>query len=378
MKELEGKFYTIEARHSGRVIDIRNGDTNDGARMQQHDNSGSNAQQFALFSFGDSWVIVARHSGKVVDAQPPESPSLDVHQWGFYGTPHQQFKLAPVQTEGGNRYFSIQVKDTDRYLDIDCGSAGNYAGVKKLSSHKGFSQQFKLNEVSRMHLPEIRTGQIEPTKSTAIPVNLRIKSFDELPPEYSDSVLVGEVFLPFFLVSDPAHPANWQIENNPYYKLSREQFWKRIHYKQWNGARKVSSEIKIFVGMTQTARKEVEECLGVSVSSDFSFKYLGATIGIKSEIESKLKVSTSYSEEAVEEKTITRTVEYSPGPPFCEAFWVLVDRYTLSRACDSEPFREWQIIREDTLLEDIHPCPRRLTTSTADRHAQTSIQKEEG
>ena len=205
-----------------------------------------------------------------------------------------------------------------------------------------------------MILPEIREGQIESPNAPTFPRDLRIKNFDDPPPAQSGRVLVGEMLLPFFLVKDRAHSANWQIENSPYYKFSREQFWKRVYYKQWNGSRTESKVTKIVVGMTETARKEVEDCLAVSVSADFGFKYHGAAFGIRGEIESRLKVNTSYSSQLVEETTITHSVEYSPGSRFCEAFWVLVDRYTVWRTGESHPLYEWDILREDVILEDIH------------------------
>ena len=111
MKELEGKFYNIVARHSSLVIYVCYADMKDMAELQQHVINKSTAQQFAFFALGDNWVIVARHSGKVLDS------GLDLHFLDSYKILGQIFRGTITSGMSGRVYFTVpQISNSNSNL----------------------------------------------------------------------------------------------------------------------------------------------------------------------------------------------------------------------------------------------------------------------
>jgi hypothetical protein len=88
-----GAYGTIRAQHSGKVLDIAQASTDDGAALIQYEWKGTDNQRFAVDDVGGGrFVIRAKHSGLVLDVA---GASLDdgaaVTQWGRHGGPNQQW-----------------------------------------------------------------------------------------------------------------------------------------------------------------------------------------------------------------------------------------------------------------------------------------------
>jgi bacillolysin len=92
-------FYRLKARHSGKVLDVRNASQSNGGLFQQLDDGGTANQRFQIAPAGDGYyMIVARHSGKVLDVEGAlQGNGARLHQWDYWGGDNQKWKLAPVQ-----------------------------------------------------------------------------------------------------------------------------------------------------------------------------------------------------------------------------------------------------------------------------------------
>jgi len=92
-------YYRLTNVGSGKVLDIAGVSTANGANVQQWTDAGGQNQRFSLSDVGGGFVsIVARHSGKALDvANISTADGGNVHQWSYVGGSNQQWQLVPVQ-----------------------------------------------------------------------------------------------------------------------------------------------------------------------------------------------------------------------------------------------------------------------------------------
>lgn len=151
-KELNGiKAYTLIARHSGKCLDVRGGEsaTYDGAQLQQWDCLGSRNQVFYTKSFGagDDWYIVADHSGRCLDVTGGASTNgALIQQYDCLGAAqyNQTFRLVPT---GDRDVYTIATKASGygSCLDVASVSMENGANVQQYQCIPGASnQQWRL------------------------------------------------------------------------------------------------------------------------------------------------------------------------------------------------------------------------------------------
>ena len=98
-------WYTIEARHSGLVMDIAGASTQPGAALIQNTRNDGASQQFRFIDAGGGYYrIQARHSGLVLDVSGRSTANgADVIQWNDLNGTNQQWRL----TENADGYNSI-------------------------------------------------------------------------------------------------------------------------------------------------------------------------------------------------------------------------------------------------------------------------------
>lgn len=114
------KYYRIEAKHSGMVLDIKDQSKTDVATIVQNSPSESDSQKWALVPAGDGhFYIKSKHSRKFVDVDNSNTDNLaKIIQYKMKGTDNQKWLLEP---DGEGRYF-IKAMHSGKYLDIDRGS----------------------------------------------------------------------------------------------------------------------------------------------------------------------------------------------------------------------------------------------------------------
>ena len=151
-------WYVLVNRQSGKVMDVRDTSTADGAVIQQWPRNDGAWQQWQFVDSGSGWYrLKARHSGKVLDLwEWSTADGAGFRQYTDLGATNQQFKL--VDSASGayvrlvNRHSSKVVTVTDR-------STADGATVTQLTDNNQYNQQWQL----------VKVGSGAPTQPTPQP-----------------------------------------------------------------------------------------------------------------------------------------------------------------------------------------------------------------
>ena len=97
----ENEFYVIIAKHSGKCLDVRGINTDEGANIIQYDYWGGDNQKWKLEPVGDGYYrIIAKHSGKCLDAGGISTDNgAKIIQWDYRGGDNQKWKLELAKTK---------------------------------------------------------------------------------------------------------------------------------------------------------------------------------------------------------------------------------------------------------------------------------------
>ncbi|MBT0994907.1 RICIN domain-containing protein [Cellulomonas sp. DKR-3] len=138
-------WYVLVNRQSGKVLDVRDTSTADGAVIQQWPRNDGPWQQWKFLDSGSGYYrLQARHSGKVLDVWGwSTADGGELRQFTDLNGANQQFKLA--DSEGGrvrllNRHSGKAVTVTDR-------STADGATVTQLTNNNQYNQQWELVRV---------------------------------------------------------------------------------------------------------------------------------------------------------------------------------------------------------------------------------------
>ena len=150
-------WYVLVNRQSGKVMEVRDGSTADGAVVLQWDRTDAASQQWRLVDTGSGWYqVVNRASGKSLDVwEWSTADGASIRQYAVHGGANQQFRL--VDAEGGrvrlvNRHSGRAVTVTDR-------STANGATITQLGDRNQYNQQWELVRVTG-GVPSTQTGVV--------------------------------------------------------------------------------------------------------------------------------------------------------------------------------------------------------------------------
>jgi hypothetical protein len=270
----------------------------------------------------------------------------NVRRWASTDGKEQQFSFVNFDGDSWN----IQERTRNEFVAV--GSNGN---ILRWARTGGPEQRFKLVPVSPVARPAVRQGECEPGEIGDIP---RLTGYGTGLPESTRPRLVAETVIPATFVSDPAYSDKVeQFGRNPYYVLSREQYWDRRgsrgHYYEHDGHRKITREVTIRVGMSETTSRSIETTLGIKVAASGEFKYGGATAGIEAELVRELKVSTSQETRVTTEREEKYTAEI-PAERFVYALWSMIDSYRLADL-KGNAVQVWEVVLDGTAVSDGYP-----------------------
>ncbi|HEU5129795.1 MAG TPA: RICIN domain-containing protein [Glycomyces sp.] len=138
-------WYQIVSRHSGKVLDVDERSTADGAGIVQWADTGQTNQQFRFLDSGGGYYrIQARHSGKVLDVfERSTENGADIVQWTDGNGTNQQFQV--VDTDGGHVKFLN--RRSGKALDVWEWSAEDGARISQYDDTGGVNQQWRLVKV---------------------------------------------------------------------------------------------------------------------------------------------------------------------------------------------------------------------------------------
>ncbi|MEV6974217.1 RICIN domain-containing protein [Kitasatospora sp. NPDC093806] len=140
----------LVARHSGKLVEITGGAEalGDGARAQQWERRDADNQRFDLEAVeGGYYRITARHSGKVLEVTEAGTDNgTAVRQWEWSGGEHQQWRPEPV----GDGWYRLVARHSGRVLQVAVGNDGarNGAPVRQQEWTNADHQKFRLDPLA--------------------------------------------------------------------------------------------------------------------------------------------------------------------------------------------------------------------------------------
>jgi hypothetical protein len=143
---IERAYYKIEAKHSGKVLDVSGKSLNNSANIAQWEYHGAYNQQWLVESVGnDEYKIVSRHSGKALDVNGESKDNkANIIQYDYSGTNNQKWQIVPVDKD----YVKIISVNSGKALDVTDASMDNGANVVQYDfGAYNDNQQWKLVKV---------------------------------------------------------------------------------------------------------------------------------------------------------------------------------------------------------------------------------------
>ena len=294
-------------------------------------NTGPNAHGFEWILFPTSdgvYLIVNRVSGSALLAGS-YGVGDDRHVW--------QYPLSTLGSHNPDAFKWRLVPEGPGYRIINRASGyallpGNWGATDEdlmwqypLSETGSNAKAFvwTLDPTDALVVPTLRPGEAEGARPPDIP---RLTSMTDTPPTVSDSWVVAEVLVPFMYVNDGA--ISYQLLTTPYYILSREQYWERSNVNEYDGQTSNTMTQQVTTGISESSSRSLENELKITIASDASFAYGGASVALKTELQNTLKISesTSQSQTREEKKSVTITL---PNVRCRIATWQLVESFTL-------------------------------------------------
>lgn len=162
-----GVWYRIEACHSGKVLEVANQSTADGANVQQWSYNGGAHQQWRIADAGNGYYSIEnRNSGKVLDVWEVSTvDGANVVQWPYWGGEGQQWKINDV----GNGRYSIEARHSGKVLDVWEVSTADGANVVQWPYWGGEGQQWRFIEVGAV-TPTPTPTSVTPTPTPNVGV----------------------------------------------------------------------------------------------------------------------------------------------------------------------------------------------------------------
>lgn len=138
-------WYVIQSRHSGKVIEVANKSTIDGAMIQQGSRNDQAHQQFRFVaSDGGYYRLQARHSGKVLDVwEWNAADGAEIRQWPDLDGTNQQFRLL----DSDDSHVRLLNRFSSKVLDVWEWSTADGARISQFTDHDGANQQWRLIQV---------------------------------------------------------------------------------------------------------------------------------------------------------------------------------------------------------------------------------------
>ncbi len=143
---VSGGIYTLTAKCSGKVLDVVDVSTAEGAKMQQWTNYTASNQQFRLEDMGDGYYkLMAIHSGKVLDVPSSSTSSgVQLQQWTDNGTDAQRWGIVSV----GDGYYKLTSKVSGLAMDVSSASTADGALVQQWTDNGTDAQKWLFTRIN--------------------------------------------------------------------------------------------------------------------------------------------------------------------------------------------------------------------------------------
>lgn len=137
---LHGNIYSFASASSNKCIDVASSSIANGAKVQQWECNGSDAQRFKAQDAGDgNFFLVNVASGKCLDIRDVSlDPGAKAQQWECGNTANQKFQV----TKEGDRALIIKALHSGQCLDVENVSNDNGASIQQWTCTEGQNQRF--------------------------------------------------------------------------------------------------------------------------------------------------------------------------------------------------------------------------------------------
>jgi hypothetical protein len=139
--------YTLTARHSGRLLDVFNASTSDGANVVQWTANGQANQRWQFRdASGGHYAVVSVNSGRCLDVYGGTNATADgtrVVQWACNGGTNQQWRIQDV----GGGYVQVVARHSNKCLDVLNSATTDGAQVVQWSCGNGTNQHWQRTQV---------------------------------------------------------------------------------------------------------------------------------------------------------------------------------------------------------------------------------------
>ncbi|MEV4380266.1 RICIN domain-containing protein [Streptosporangium sp. NPDC049644] len=136
--------YRINARHSGKAMNVQQASTNDSARVDQYTYSGNLWQQWRFEDLGGGYLrVYSRHSGKCLDVtNASTADGAELVQYACGAGTSQQFQMVA----NGN-YFQLRARHSGKCVEVPSASTADGVILKQYPCNTGTNQQWSRTAV---------------------------------------------------------------------------------------------------------------------------------------------------------------------------------------------------------------------------------------
>ncbi|MEM9456189.1 MAG: glycosyl hydrolase family 8 [Myxococcota bacterium] len=139
---LDGTVHRLNAKHSGRCVDVAGASTTNGAHIQQWGCYDGNNQKWRFERSGDDFRIVSVSSDRCMEVKDASTANgATVQQWSCHGGDHQ---LWTVESANGGA-LRLRNKKSGKCLDVAGVSQSNGAHMQQWNCSGGDNQAFNLD-----------------------------------------------------------------------------------------------------------------------------------------------------------------------------------------------------------------------------------------
>lgn len=172
--------YIIRSVATSKCIDVASSSTADGAKVQEWDCNGTNAQKFHISpTSGGYFKIINVNSGKALDIKDVSTAANAlVQQWSYGGGANQQFRFV---SRGGNQ-LSFHPRHTDMAVDLYFGRADNGTILVQYPYGGTTNQRWTFDKVGGV-APPPGTLPVVVTNSCPFPLQVVLTGVGDAPLE---------------------------------------------------------------------------------------------------------------------------------------------------------------------------------------------------
>ncbi|QRK88020.1 RICIN domain-containing protein [Saccharopolyspora erythraea] len=133
----------LKAKHSKKVLEVKDSSITDGAQIVQSDDDGGHNQHFSMEPVGDGYVrFVAEQSNKVLDVKDASTANgALLTQRSWHGGDNQRFRVE----DQGNGDMRITAKHSGKVLDVEGISTADGARLQQWDWLGGDNQRFLID-----------------------------------------------------------------------------------------------------------------------------------------------------------------------------------------------------------------------------------------